>query len=283
MDERPEPVTAPDRAGPGAAEGGRLSAGDVAAAAGVLAAAGRDLVPVAPLTATFGPITPGEAYEIQLVNVRRRLDAGAAIVGHKVGLTSPAMQALMGVYEPDYGHLLDDMVLPSGTTIPIATMCQPRVEVEVAFVLARPLHGPGCTVDDVLAATDYVVGSIEVIDSRIAGWKLSLPDTIADNASSGLVVLGADRHAPTEIDLRLNGVVLRRNGRLVETGASGAVLGNPAVAVAWLADKLASFGTGLDAGAVVMPGSCTGAVPVDPGDRFEAEFDHLGTVVVDFG
>ncbi len=255
---------------------------DIAAAAAVLATAERALVPVPPLTVTFGAVTPEDAYEIQLINIRRRLDAGAVIAGHKVGLTSPAMQTLMGVYEPDYGHLLDDMVRYSGDEIRTAAMCQPRVEVEVAFVLGQPLRGPGVTEDDVLAATDYITGSIEVIDSRIADWKLTLPDTIADNASSGLVVLGTERHAPSEIDLRLNGVVLRRNGRLVETGASGAVLGNPVVAVAWLANKLAGFGTTLEAGAVVMPGSCTGAVQVDAGDRFEAEFDHLGTVAVDF-
>jgi len=260
-----------------------MNVDDIGAAAAVLAAAERDLDPVPPLTTTFGAITPDEAYEIQLVNIRRRLDAGATIAGLKVGLTSLAMQTLMGVYEPDYGHLLDDMIRPSGSTIPVASLCQPRVEVEVAFVLGRPLRGPGCTVDDVLAATDYITGSIEVIDSRIADWKLSLPDTIADNASSGLVVLGGERHQPAEIDLRRNGVVLTRNGQLIETGAAGAVLGNPAIAVAWLVDKFASLGTSLEAGAVVMPGSCTAAVPVEAGDRFEAEFDHLGTVTVDFG
>jgi 2-keto-4-pentenoate hydratase len=234
------------------------------------------------ITATHPDLAPTDAYEIQLINIRRRLADGARIVGHKVGLTSWAMQRLMGVNEPDYGHLLDDMMRASGDSIVAADLCQPRVEVEIAFVLRDTLTGPDCTDEDVIRATDHVVGAIEIIASRIQGWKLTLPDTIADNASSALVVLGDRPVALNEIDIRLNGVLLKKNRQIVETGAAGAVLGNPVTAVAWLANTLHRFGTVLEPGHVIMPGSCTAAVAVEPGDVIEAEFDRLGTVTTIF-
>lgn len=248
-----------------------------------LAEAEESGIAIAPITSTRADLTPADAYEIQLINIRHRLEQGARIVGHKVGLTSWAMQRLMGVTEPDYGHLLNDMMRASGDTIGTADLCQPRVEVEIAFVLRQPLRGPNCTADDVIRATDHVVGAIEVIDSRIEDWKITLPDTIADNASSALVVLGEHPLALGDIDIRLNGVLLRKNGQIVETGAAGAVLGNPVTAVAWLANTLHTFGTILEPGHVVMPGSCTAAVAVEPGDFVEAEFDRLGTVATTFG
>ena len=252
------------------------------AIAGSLAEAEESGKAIAPITSTFADLTPADAYEIQLINIRHRLEQGARIVGHKVGLTSWAMQRLMGVTEPDYGHLLDDMMRASGDTIRTADLCQPRVEVEIAFVLRQPLRGPNCTEDDVIRATDHVVGAIEVIDSRIADWKIGLPDTIADNASSALVVLGDHPLALGDIDIRLTGVLLRKNGQIVETGAAGAVLGNPVTAVAWCANTLHRFGTILEPGHVVMPGSCTAAVAVAPGDFIEAEFDRLGIVSTTF-
>lgn len=252
------------------------------AIAGSLAEAEETGNAIAPITSTFADLTPADAYEIQLINIRHRLEQGARIVGHKVGLTSWAMQRLMGVTEPDYGHLLDDMMRASGDTIRTADLCQPRVEVEIAFVLRQPLRGPNCTEDEVIRATDHVVGAIEIIDSRIADWKIGLPDTIADNASSALVVLGEHPLPLGDIDIRLNGVLLRKNGQIVETGAAGAVLGNPVTAVAWLANTLHTFGTILERGHVVMPGSCTAAVAVGPGDFIEAEFDRLGTVSTTF-
>jgi 2-keto-4-pentenoate hydratase len=233
---------------------------------------------IAPPTATHPDLAPADAYEIQLINIRQRLADGARIVGHKVGLTSWAMQRMMGVSEPDYGHLLDDMMRASGDSIVTAELCQPRVEVEIAFVLRDTLTGPDCTEEDVIRATDHVVGAIEIIASRIQDWKLSLPDTIADNASSALVVLGNRPVALGDIDIRLNGVLLKKNGQIVETGAAGAVLGNPVTAVAWLANTLHRFGTVLEPGHVIMPGSCTAAVAVEAGDVIEAEFDRLGTV-----
>jgi 2-keto-4-pentenoate hydratase len=235
-----------------------------------------------PITIASPELRPADAYEIQLINIRKRLADGATIVGHKVGLTSWAMQRLMGVDQPDYGHLLADMMRVSGDAIRAADLCQPRVEVEVAFVLKESLRGPDCTEEDVVRATDHVVGAIEVIDSRITDWKVGLSDTIADNASSALVVLGPRPLDLAEIDIRLNGVLLKKNGQIVETGAAGAVLGNPVTAVAWLANTLHGFGTVLEPGHVIMPGSCTAAVPVARGDVIEAEFDRLGSVLTTF-
>ncbi len=188
----------------------------------------------------------------------------------------------MGVDEPDYGHLLDDMFFFEGDAVPAGRFLYPRVEVEVGFVLGAPLSGPACSVADVLAATAFVCPAIEIIDSRIRDWKIKIADTIADNASSAGVVLGGRRTALAGVDLRTIGAVLRRNGEVVQTGAAGAVLGNPATAVAWLANKVHRFGVSLEAGHVILPGSCTRAVDVRPGDVVRAEFDVLGPVSVRF-
>ena len=202
--------------------------------------------------------------------------------GHKVGLSSKAMQEMMGVDEPDYGHLLSDMVLREGVPVPVDRYLLPRVEVEVGFVLGDDLPGEGCTVDDVLRCTEAVVPSIELIDSRIADWKIGLADTIADNASSAGVVLGQARRKPDELDVTAIDAVLQINGEQVAAGRSDAVLGNPAIAVAWLADKVAGFGVRLQRGHVVLPGSCTRAYDVQAGDRVTATFDGLGSVSVTF-
>jgi 2-keto-4-pentenoate hydratase len=252
------------------------------AAAAALARAQDDCRPIAPLISTWPDMDVVDAYEIQLLNVTSQLARGAVVKGHKVGLSSRAMQSMMGVREPDYGHLLGDMFVFEGDSVPTRTLCAPRVEVEVAFVLRDRLSGPACTVADVIRATDVVLPAIEIIDSRIADWKISLRDTIADNASSARVVLGGNPGRLTEFDVRLTGVLLWRNGEIVETGAAGAVLGNPASAVAWLANKLHTFGISLDPGHVIMPGSCTRAVEVRPGDHIVAEFDRLGSVTVSF-
>ena len=239
-------------------------------------------VAVPPVIQTHPEIDVVDAYEIQLRNIRRRLAAGARIVGHKVGLSSLAMQQMMGVNESDYGHLLDDMVLSEETPIDASRYLIPRVEVEVGFVLGDDLPGEGCTVDDVIRATDYVVPAIELIDSRIADWKIGIFDTIADNASSAGLVLGKERRKPDELDLTAIDATLTRNGERVATGRSDAVLGNPALAVAWLAEKVASFGVRLEAGHVVLPGSCTRAYDVKAGDSVVADFEGLGTVSVSF-
>lgn len=252
-------------------------------AAELLGAAERDRCPVDPLTEAFPGIDAVDAYEIQLLNIRRRTEAGATVYGHKVGLSSPVMQQMMGVDEPDYGHLLSDMVLSEGTTVDTGRYCSPRIEVEIGYVLGGPLPGEDCTEEDVLAATDHVVPAIELIDSRIKDWRIGLADTIADNASSAGVLLGAARIAPRDLDLRDIEAVLHRDGEEIARGSTAAVLGDPTTAVAWLARTVASFGVRLEAGHVVLPGSCTRAVDARPGDAFRADFAGLGSVAIDFG
>jgi 2-keto-4-pentenoate hydratase len=248
------------------------------AAAGLLAEAEQSRRPIGRLTEQFPGLTVLDAYEIQLVNVRRRVSGGAVVRGHKVGLSSRAMQRMMSVSEPDYGHLLSDMFVAENTPIPTATMCAPRAEVEIAFVLRERLPAPGCTVADVLRCTAFVCPALEIIDSRILDWNLTLIDTIADNASSGLVVLGGRATPLDRLDLRTIGAALRINGTLVATGATGAVLGNPVTAVAWLANKVAQFGVSLDSGHVILPGSCTRAYDAAAGQTVRADFDELGSV-----
>ncbi|MER7015261.1 2-keto-4-pentenoate hydratase [Saccharopolyspora sp. NPDC000359] len=252
------------------------------AAADALWAAQRDRAPIDPLVQRFPGIDVVDAYAIQLLNVGRQLSAGAVVRGHKVGLSSPVMQQMMGVDEPDYGHLLDTMVLAQDRPVETARYCYPRIEVEIGFVLGDSLPGEGCTEADVLAATDHVVPSLELIDSRIRDWRIGLADTIADNASSGGVVLGEARAKPDELDLADIDAVLFSGGTEIARGNTAAVLGNPTTAVAWLARKVAAFGVRLEAGHLVLPGSCTRAVDVAPGGEYRAEFTGLGSVTARF-
>jgi len=247
-----------------------------------LADAERSRVPMAPLTFLHSDIDVVDAYEIQLINIRQRVAEGARVVGHKVGLSSEAMQKMMGVDEPDYGHLLADMEVYEDEPVPAGRFLYPRVEVEVGFILADDLPGAGCTEDDVLAATAAFAPSIELIDTRIKDWKIALCDTIADNASSAGFVLGKERVSPKDIDIKGIDAVLTRNGEVVAEGRSDAVLGNPVTAVAWLARKVDSFGVRLKAGDIVLPGSCTRAIDARPGDAFVADFTGLGSVRLSF-
>ncbi len=247
-----------------------------------LAQAERSREPIAPLTAAHPGIDVVDAYEIQLINIRHRVAEGARIVGHKVGLSSLAMQQMMGVDEPDYGHLLDDMQVFENAPVKAGRYLSPRVEVEVGFILSADLPGAGCTEDDVLAATAALVPSIELIDTRITDWRIALCDTIADNASSAGFVLGSARVAPRDIDVTAIDAVLTRNGEVVAEGRSDAVLGNPVTAVAWLARKVDTFGVRLRKGDVVLPGSCTRAFDAHPGDEFVADFTGLGSVRLSF-
>jgi 2-keto-4-pentenoate hydratase len=247
-----------------------------------LAEAERSRVPIAPLTDAYPGIDVVDAYEIQLINIRQRVAEGARVIGHKVGLSSAAMQKMMGVDEPDYGHLLADMEVFEDRPVPVGRFLYPRVEVEVGFILADDLPGAGCTEDDVVAATAAFVPSIELIDTRIKDWKIKLCDTIADNASSAGWVLGDERVSPKDVDIKAIDAVLRCNGEVIAQGRSDAVLGNPVTAVAWLARKVDQFGVRLKAGDVVLPGSCTRAIDALPGDRFVAEFTGLGSVELTF-
>lgn len=238
--------------------------------------------PIAPLAARWPGLDVRDAYEIQRANIEHRIDAGAAIRGHKVGLSSRAMQEMMGVHEPDYGHLLDDMFVYESDRVAMRDLIQPRVEIEVAFVMGSALPMRGCNAADVIRATEFVLPAIEIIDSRIADWEIGIVDTIADNASSAKVVLGGNPVRLEDIDVRSIGAALRCNGSIVETGTSAAVLGNPVTSVAWLAETVGKFDVSIEAGHVVLPGSCTRAVPVRAGDAVRADFDRLGPVEVRF-
>jgi 2-keto-4-pentenoate hydratase len=234
------------------------------------------------MTDTYADIDVVDAYEIQLLNIRQRVAEGARVVGHKVGLSSEAMQKMMNVDEPDYGHLLDDMEVFEDKPVLTSKYLLPRVEVEVGFVLANDLPGAGCTEDDVLAATAAFAPAIELIDTRITNWQVKLCDTIADNASSAGWVLGKERVSPKDIDIRAIDAVLKCNGEVLGEGRSDAVLGNPVTAVAWLARKVDQFGVRLKAGDVVLPGACMRAFDAKPGDDFVAEFAGLGSVHLSF-
>lgn len=238
--------------------------------------------PIDPVSTPDAPLSLEDAYAVQLEQLQAWTAEGRRIAGYKVGLTSAAIQRQLGVDQPDFGHLFQDDFVLSGEAIPITRFIQPRVEPEIAFVLGRPLAGPGVTVADAISAVDYALASLEIIDSRIADWKISLADTVADNASSGGVVLGT---APLRLDgndLRLTGAILRRNGRIVHTGAGAAVLGSPISALVWLANTLGRLGTVLEAGSVVLPGAVTAAVDAAPGDVITADFAGLGSVTARF-
>jgi 2-keto-4-pentenoate hydratase len=239
-------------------------------------------VPIQPLTQTYPNLDVAQAYTVQRINLARHLGHGHLLRGHKIGLTSAAMQELLGVDEPDFGYVLDSMLLPNGATVPVTAFCAPRVEPEVAFRMAAALRGPGVTAEDVMAATDAVAPALEIVDSRIADWRITLADTIPDNASSGAMVLGdwvPVRDAPPLPDTSATLVV---NDSTVGAGPGTAVMGDPAQAVAWLANALAKYDTTIEAGQFVMSGSYTAASFVVAGNRASATITGLGTVSVTF-
>jgi len=244
--------------------------------------ADRTAKPVSPLTERYPSLVIEDAYAIQTVNIDRRVAAGQKIIGRKVGLTSAPMQKLLGVDEPDFGVLTDEMFVEDGDLISLSRMVQPRVEAELAFLMETDLAGPGVTTAGALRAIAGALPAVEIVDSRVADWKIKLVDTVADNASSGLLVVGGRMRKVEDLDLRLLGVVVSRHGEVIDTGAGAAALGNPARCVAWLANKLGSLGSGLKAGDIVLPGAVHKMVPVEPGDVFRADFAHLGGVTVRF-
>jgi len=246
-----------------------------------LLAAVADRQGIAPLSDTMELDEP-TALLVQDAVVQARIDAGAALVGAKLGLTSVAKQKQMNVDRPLYGWLTDDMQIDTGAAVVCQRFIQPRIEPEIAFLLGRDLEGPHVTAAHVLAATEACFGAIDVLDSRYAGYKFTFNDVVADNASSAGFVLGGTPLDPFGIDLRLTGCVLEKNGELVQTAAGASVMGHPAAAVAWLVRTLAARGRGLEAGHVVMAGGMTEAVPVAPGDTVVATFDRLGTVEIPF-
>jgi 2-keto-4-pentenoate hydratase len=235
--------------------------------------------PVEPLTDEYPDMAIEDAYAIQLEGIRERLEAhGGQIIGWKVGATSKAIQKMFNIEEPDFGHLLDSMRIDEGVEVDCSTMIWPRVEPEVAFQLKGDLRGPGVTAEQVIEATEYLIPALEVIDSRIRDWRIKLCDTIADNASCARFVLGRQRTPASGFDIRLIGMNYYVNGELVSTATSAAVIGNPAAAVAWLANTLAPYGHYLQAGQVIMPGSLVAAVDAKPGGQIRADFDRIGSV-----
>jgi 2-keto-4-pentenoate hydratase len=238
--------------------------------------------PIGPITESDPGVTVDQAYRIQLRVMEMKTSAGQVVVGKKIGLTSLAMQAMLGVKEPDYGHILHGMVVMEGEKIPIADLIAPRIEGEIAFILKDDLKGPGVTLTDVLRGSEGVIPALEVIDSRIRDWKIKLADTVADNASSSRIVLGGIITPPSAVDLRTVGMVMEKNGEVLATAAGAAVLGHPAQAVAWLANKLSAYGIGLKKGEVILSGALTGAAPVAAGDYFRANFGTLGDVKIKF-
>lgn len=227
-------------------------------------------------------MTVENAYKIQLENVEKKVTDGEKIIGMKVGLTSKAMQNLLGVNEPDYGHLTDKMLLLEGNICLMKELIQPKVEGELAFCLKKPLKGPGITIADVYNATGWVVPAFEIVDSRIKDWKIKLVDTIADNGSSAKLVLGSKMTKIGDIDMRLIGMNLEKNGELVSSGTGAEVWGNPAAAVAWLANKLAQFDIELKEGDIILSGAVTAAEAAKSGDVFTVSFQGMGRVTVKF-
>ncbi|HZY15742.1 MAG TPA: 2-oxo-hepta-3-ene-1,7-dioic acid hydratase [Ramlibacter sp.] len=241
----------------------------------------RSRVQVEHFSKRFPGMTIEDGYAVSRAWVAMKIAEGRQVRGHKIGLTSRAMQQSSQIDEPDYGTLLDDMFFTPGE-LPTARFIAPRVEVELAFILKRRLAGPQVSPEDVLAATDYVQPAIEIIDARIEQFDRHTKaarkvfDTISDNAANAGIVLGGQRVHPREVDLPWVGAILRQNGVVEETGLAAGVQGNPAVGVAWLARKLAPWGEGLDAGEVVLAGSFTRPVPARPGDLFDADYGPLG-------
>lgn len=237
---------------------------------------------ITPLTKVYPDLSVDEAYLVQLRAIEQKVREGQRIVGKKIGLTSVAMQELLRVDQPDYGHLLDSMEVSNKGIISLDRLFQPKVEGEIAFVLRRDLSGPSVTVEDVLDATDYIAPALEIVDSRITDWKITLADTVADNASSGLFVIGDERFSLADIHLPSIEMNLFKNSERINTGYGSDVLGHPATCVAWLANKLSEYNVVLKAGEVILSGALSAAVAAEKGDRFTAGFSHIGKVEVTF-
>jgi 2-oxopent-4-enoate/cis-2-oxohex-4-enoate hydratase len=237
---------------------------------------------VDPLTTRHPEITIEDAYAIQQRLNARRVAAGETVIGKKIGVTSKAVMNMLGVYQPDFGLLTDGMVYNEGEAIPASRLIQPKAEGEIAFILKRDLQGPGVSAADVLAATEGVMACFEIVDSRIRDWKIKIQDTVADNASCGVFVLGDRVVDPKSVDLNLCGMVLEKNGEIVATGAGAAALGAPANAVAWLANTLGALGIPLKAGEVILSGSLAIMVPVQAGDSLRVSIGGIGGCSVRF-
>ncbi|MGN6651992.1 2-oxo-hept-4-ene-1,7-dioate hydratase [Trinickia sp.] len=265
-----------------------LAADTHAALADELREAERTRVQVQHFSKRYPEMTIEDSYEIQRRWIESERAAGRAVIGHKIGLTSRAMQIASSITEPDYGSLLDSMLIQDGAEVEASRFIVPRLEMEFAFILGQPLQGPGTTVFDVLRATDYIVPALELIDARIELFdrETKVPrkvlDTIADNAANAGIALGGRPMKPDAVDWRWAGALLFKNGVIEESGLGAAVLGHPANGVAWLANKLAPYGETLQAGEIVLGGSFTRPVACAVGDTFHADYGPLGSISVRF-
>jgi len=265
-----------------------ISTADARRLADELHAARRDVTTVRQISLRHPDLTVVDAYAVQRAWVERMLADGRVIVGRKVGLTSMPMQRSMGISEPDYGVITDDMVFPSGGDVEVSRFNYPRVEIELAFVLAERLAGPGITAADVLRATSHISPSIEILDSRVEmtdaadGHRRTIVDTVSDNAADAGMIVGPGILQPADLSPRALSAVLYINGVIEETGVASAVLGHPAAAVAWLANKLGEYGDALEAGQVVLSGSLIQSIPVRAGDVVHGDFGELGAVTCRF-
>src|SRR4051794_32556439 len=253
---------------------------DVEGKARALHEARRTRIPIAPFTDDDPTLGMADGYAVQAELVKLILADGDTVVGYKAGLTSAPMQAMLGVGQPDYGPVLGSTIYRDGDEISIGRFIQPKLEAEIVFVLGEELHGPGVTAADARRAVAGLGAAVEIVDSRFADWRIKLCDTVADLASNGAVALSDDLVPLDGIDPRLIGMVLTRDGDLVDTGAGAAALGDPVAVVAWLANTLAGDGIALQPGHLVMTGALHAAVPMSAGESYTAEFDRLGSVHV---
>lgn len=238
---------------------------------------------IAPLTTQAPDISIDDAYLISRRFLERRLATGERVVGTKIGVTSKAVMTMLNVHQPDFGYLTDSMMFATGAEVPASqTLIAPRAEGEIAFILKKDLCGPGVTNADVIRATDFVMPCFEIVDSRITDWKIKIQDTIADNASCGVVVLGDKAVRPTAVDLSTCGIVVSLNGEIISTGAGAAALGSPVNCIAWLANTLGARGVALKAGEVILSGSLVPLQPVKPGDNMHMAIGGIGQCSVRF-
>lgn len=238
---------------------------------------------IKPLTDEYPEMTIDDAYQISLHLNELRLADGERIIGKKIGVTSKAVMNMLKVGQPDFGFLTDKMVFSQGEDVVISDqLIQPKAEGEIAFILKSDLLGPGITAADVLAATDFVMPAIEVVDSRIKDWKIKIQDTVADNASCGVFILGDTAVDPRKIDLATCGMVVEKNGAIISTGAGAAALNSPVNCVAWLANTLGNYGIALKAGEVIMSGSLVPLEPVEAGDSMVVSIGGMGSVSTRF-
>jgi 2-oxo-hept-3-ene-1,7-dioate hydratase len=258
-----------------------LSDADLNKAADILMEAHKTKKQAVQLSTTYPGITIEDAYAISTIVHQRRIKEGRKLIGHKVGLTSKAMQRSSNIDEPDFGYLHDDMIVPDGAKLPHASFCRPRIEVELAFVLGKRLMGPGVGLTDVLAATDYVVPALEIVDARVQDPR-KIFDTVADNGAAAGIVMGGRPVRPMDVDLRWVGGIMYKNSEIEETGVAAGVLGHPAMGVAWLANKVGSLGTPLEPGHVVLAGSFTRVVFAAKGDTVHGDLGALGSIAVQF-